>query len=571
MRFMRMIIKSILYGAALLLPISMAGGSANAEGDGPASSKTQYAVATANRDATDVGMRILASGGSAADAAVAIQMVLGVVEPQSSGLGGGAIALYRTAGDRQPTAFDGLAKSPASYDPGASASAGFSHSGAAVGVPGALRMLEMIHQRYGKRPWGTLFQRAIELADTGFSVSPYLSRSLAAASRAGMAVPDWLVDGTGKVLAEGATARNTELAATLREIAADGANAFYVHLAETIVTAIQNTSLPGRVIVADLAGYQAVEREPLCLQLDQGEICSFPPPSYGGIAVLEMLGILEKRRTAPFSFLDLGFVHEFIEAGRLAEADRMAIVGDPDVRPGNVRGLIDPDYLKARAGLIRADSALANPVAAGTPLGASRPACAQTEQAPGPSTSEVSIVDAFDGALAMTTTINVNFGAWITTGGFILNDAMTNFSRPTDGGCPANAPAGSKRAQTAMAPVIATDASGAVVLVGGSAGAGEIVDYVAQAMLELASGRAPAEALDDGHISTARAPYPDSSGVVELEQGRSVAQFALPLQALGHKVRIAPLPSGTAFLVRRQGRWEGAADPRRDGVFASSP
>jgi gamma-glutamyltranspeptidase/glutathione hydrolase len=171
----------------------------------------------------------------------------------------------------------------------------------------------------------------------------------------------------------------------------------------------------------------------------------------------------------------------------------------------------------------------------------------------------------------MTTTINVNFGAWITTAGFILNDALTNFSRPTDGGCPANAPAGSKRAQTAMAPVIATDASGAVVLVGGSAGAGEIVDYVAQAVPELLSGRAPAEALDDGHISTARAPYPDSSGVVELEQGRSVAQFARPLQALGHKVRIAPLQSGTAFLVRRQGRWEGAADPRRDGVFASSP
>jgi gamma-glutamyltranspeptidase/glutathione hydrolase len=135
-------------------------------------------------------MRILASGGSAADAAVAIQMVLGVVEPQSSGLGGGAIALYRVAGDRQPTAFDGLAKSPASYDPGASASAGFSHSGAAVGVPGVLRMLEMMHRRYGKRPWDTLFQRAIELADTGFSVSPYLSRSLAAASRAGMAAPD---------------------------------------------------------------------------------------------------------------------------------------------------------------------------------------------------------------------------------------------------------------------------------------------------------------------------------------------------------------------------------------------
>jgi gamma-glutamyltranspeptidase/glutathione hydrolase len=171
----------------------------------------------------------------------------------------------------------------------------------------------------------------------------------------------------------------------------------------------------------------------------------------------------------------------------------------------------------------------------------------------------------------MTTTINVNFGSWLTVSGFFLNDAMTNFPPPSNGTCTANAAAGGKRAETSMAPVIATGTDGSVVLTGGSAGAGEIVDYVAQAVIELLAGRAPAEALDDGHVSTARAPYQGSEGLVELEQGRAVSQLARPLAALGHRIRIAPLQSGTAFVVRRHGHWEGASDPRRDGTFASSP
>src|SRR3984893_1731131 len=191
--------KDVWRAIVLLLIIATVGGSAYAAEDARAASKTQYAVATANPDATDAGMQILASGGTAVDAAVAIQMVLGVVEPQSSGLGGGAIALFRAAGERQPRAFDGLAKSPGSYDPSASALAGFAHSGAAVGIPGALRMLDVMHQRYGKLPWSTLFQRAIKLADTRFSISPYLLRRLAAASRAGMRVPAWLADNAGKL------------------------------------------------------------------------------------------------------------------------------------------------------------------------------------------------------------------------------------------------------------------------------------------------------------------------------------------------------------------------------------
>ena len=335
------------HAIALLLSACLLGGAARAAAD------TQYAVATANPAATEAGMRILAMGGSAADAAVAIQMVLGVVEPQSSGLGGGAIALYRSAQERRMTAFDGLAKSPAEYDPQAGAAAHFSHSGAAVGVPGGLRMLEAMHRRYGKLPWDTLFQPAIELAERGFPVSPYLARSLAAASRAGMEVPPWLTDGSGKPVTEGATVRNPALAETLRAVASHGADALYTDLADQIVAAARHGSPGGRMTVEDITTYKAVERVPLCLPLRQRVLCAFPPPSYGGVVVLEMLGILDKRGSPLDSFLDPGFVHRFIEAGRLAEADRMALVGDPDTGHVSVGELLSPAHLQARAALIR--------------------------------------------------------------------------------------------------------------------------------------------------------------------------------------------------------------------------
>lgn len=536
-----------------------------------AGSGAQYAVATANPEATEAGMRILQMGGSAVDAAVAIQMVLGVVEPQSSGLGGGAVTLYRAAHERRMTAFDGLSKSPSAYDPASSAANGFSHSGAAVGVPGSLRMLELMHRRYGRLPWHTLFQRSIELAEGGISVSPYLARSLAAASRAGMEVPIWLTNGAGKAATEGATVRNTELAATLRTVATDGAGALYVKLADRIVAATQHAAPAGHMTVDDIAGYQAVEREPLCMPFRQHVVCSFPPPSYGGVVVLEILGILEQRRQPLVSFLDSRFAHQFVEAGRLAEADRMQVVGDPEAGPVSVQELLNRTHLRARAALITNKSALGDDQIAGAVAAQGlRPSCAQVEHPPEPSTSQVAIVDAWGNALAMTTTINVNFGAWLTVGGFFLNDAMTNFSVSSDvGGCAANAPAGGKRAETAMAPVIAIGADGFVDLIGGSAGAGEIVDYVAQAVMELLAGNIPAEALDDGHISTARSPYRETAGVVELERGRAVAQLAGSLGGLGHKIWIVPMQSGTAFMVRRQGHWEGAADPRRDGTYAS--
>jgi gamma-glutamyltranspeptidase/glutathione hydrolase len=519
----------------------------------------RYAVATANAAATDAGMQILAAGGTATDAAIAIQMVLGVVEPQSSGIGGGSIALYRDTRTRRMTAFDGLAKSPSAYHPESANRAAFAHSGLAVGVPGTLRMLEVMHQHYGRIPWHVLLEPAIALADGGFTVSPYLARSLAAATRAGMKPPDWLMDGAGKPVAQGMQVRNPALADTLRAVGAHGVDAIYDGLASQLTAAVQPG---GRMTVSDLTGYRAVEREPLCLALRRATLCSFPPPSYGGVAVLETIGIVERTLTIAPSFLDLRFVHRFIEAGRMAEADRMNAVGDPDRATVSVRQLLTPTHLTAQATRIKENAVMADPRGED---------CATVDQLPEPSTSQVSVVDRWGDALAMTTTINVNFGSWLTVGGFFLNDAMTNFSPPSTTRCSANEPAGGKRPETAMAPVIALDPRGSVVLIGGSAGAGEIVDYVSQTVIALMAGEPPAQALDDGHVSTARAPYADTAGEVELEPGRAVTQLAGRLAAMGHRVRIAPLASGTAFIVDGRGGLQGAADPRRDGTFAASP
>ena len=203
----------------------------------------------------------------------------------------------------------------------------------------------------------------------------------------------------------------------------------------------------------------------------------------------------------------------------------MTLAGDPDVGPVSVSSLLESSYLTARAALLQDGVALTDPIPKAFRPGFSRPDCRQVEHAPTPSTSQISIVDGSGNALAMTTTLNVNFGSWITLGGFFLNDAMTNFAIPADGGCPANFPSGDKRPETSMAPVIGMDTNGNLTLVCGSAGAGEIVDYVAQAVVEILAGRPPAAALDDGHVSTAKASYPESVGIVELEQGRAIAQL----------------------------------------------
>jgi gamma-glutamyltranspeptidase/glutathione hydrolase len=368
--------------------------------------------------------------------------------------------------------------------------------------------------------------------------------------------PPWLLDNSGKAVSEGALIRNEVLAASMRVIAQHGPTAFYSEIGPDIVSAISNSSTPGVMTESDLQNYQAAERVPLCLNYHQIHLCTFPPPSYGGIAVLEILGLLNQLEAWPPDFLNVGFVHTFIEAGRIAEADRSDVVGDPDLGTASVAPLLDREYLEKRAALVDSTQSLRDPVGAGN--GSLRPTCLSAASPP-PSTSQIAIVDRWGAALSMTTTINVNFGSWLTARGFFLNNAMTNFT------CANNQPAGNKRSETSMAPVIATDRASRTILVGGSAGGGEIVDYVAQAILELIRGTPPLQALDAGHVSTARSPYSDSAGLVELEEGRAVASLMDRLVSLGHKVKVVPLESGLGFLKWQNGGWVGAADPRRDG------
>jgi gamma-glutamyltranspeptidase / glutathione hydrolase len=528
-----------------------------------------FAVVTANASATAAAAKMLKLGGSAADAAIAAQMVLGVVEPQSSGLGGGLIVLFRDAQTGQVTTLDGLARSPAAYDAPMSTKPRFSHSGASVGVPGVLRALQRLHTNYGKLPWPDLFEPAIDLAEHGFPLPPYLSRSLAAAAATGFVPPAWLHDDDGHLLAPGTKVQNQLLAATLRAIADKGPDAFYVDMAPAIVARIKSAALPGMMVASDLESYTAVERAPLCGRFKNLTVCTAPAPSFGGLALLEMLGILDRMPAPLTDFLDPASVHLFVEAGRVAEVDRLGVVGDPDRGAPSLLPLLDDHYLSARAAQIAMATTIHDPIAPGTPEGLQRPTCGSGGHPPAPGTSQITIVDPDGAALSMTTTININFGAWLDVGGFFLNDASTNFAFADSGLCPSNAAMGNKRAETSMAPIIVTDANDRVVILGGSAGGAEIVDYVAQTLIAIINGASALAAVDAGHVSVARSPYPQSAGMVELEADRGIAGLAGALTELGHRVTMSRLPSGLAFIVRRGAQWDGAADPRRDGSLAT--
>lgn len=520
------------------------------------------AASTAHPLATRAALQMLALGGSAVDAAIAAQMVLGLVEPQSSGLGGGALLLVWDADGRRLRSYDGLATAPARATASLRTDIDgrwlpldeVARGGRSVGVPGLPALLEEAHRRHGRLPWARLFDPAIDLAERGFPVAPYvhgiLARDPGARDHAEWRA-DWF-DAAGRVHPVGTLLRNPAYADTLRRLARLGVSGHWREGgAERLVAAAQRGAHPSLMTVDDVRGYRVVEREPLCAPVRTWTICTAGPPSFGGIAVLQMLQMLDVRiggTLTPGALDDPAFWHLYAEAGRLAQADRRQWVGDPDHELVPARALVDAAYLRQRAGTIDADRAA--------------PAVHPGAPATGDHTSQIVVADAQGNVVSMTTTINLNFGARLRVDGYVLNNALTNFApAPESGRTAPNRMAPGKRPVTSMAPVVVFDDQGRVVLAGGSAGGGPIVDYVARSLLEMLwLGRTPAQALAGGHVATSLAPR------IQLEAGTPRAALADALRARGHLVTVDPLPSGAAFLQRVEGGWLGAADPRRDGL-----
>ncbi len=537
-------------------------------------------AAAANPLATEAGREILRAGGSAIDAAIAMQMVLTLVEPQSSGIGGGAFLLHFDG--KHVQAFDGRETAPLAADENLFMLGGKPMAfydavvgGRSVGTPGALRMLEAAHQQHGRLAWRQLFEPAIRLAERGFAMSPRLHAQLASerhlAGNAAARAYFFDVDGTPKPV--GTVLRNPELAATLRALADGGTDVFYRgEIAADIVRTVRSHPNAGRLTEDDFARYQAKERVAICTNYRRWRICGMPPPSSGGIAVAQILGILAGREIAALPPIEVDgrlepqadAVHLFSEAGRLAFADRNVYVADPDFIPVDWQALTHPRYLADRAKLIGGRSMGRAPP--GVPAGYTV-AWAPDEAQRG-ATSHISAVDGFGSAVAMTTSIEDAFGARLMVRGFLLNNQLTDFSfAPSEAGRPiANRVEPGKRPRSSMAPTLVFDrASGELVASVGSAGGSQIIGYVARTLVGLLDWNL------DIQQAISLPNFGSRNGPTELEQGRVSRPLVEGLKARGHEVREIPMTSGLQGIVRvhlPDGRraWSGGADPRREGV-----
>ncbi|MEF2267255.1 gamma-glutamyltransferase [Janthinobacterium sp. LS2A] len=552
---------------------------AYAEKSGWAAQK--FMVAAANPLAADAGYQMLKKGGSAIDAAIATQLVLTLVEPQSSGIGGGAFLLYSTAKGVQ--AFDGRETAPAAADehlfqnPDGSpvSRATGVVGGRSVGAPGVLRMLELAHQEHGKLPWATLFGPAIKLAHGGFPVSQRLNGLLnwdQALKRDPVAAA-YFYDKEGNAWPVGHVLKNPELARTLREIARGGADAFYNgRIARDIAAKVaSHPTNPGKLTATDIAGYKAKVREPVCSDYKAWTVCGMPPPSSGGIAIAQMLGILEVKDIRPYApvdgVLDAQAIHLFSEAGRLAYADRNRYVADTDFvpLPGNgVASMLDKTYLAQRASLIGEKSmGKAKP---GTPPGM-QVAWGMDNALQRPSTSHLVAVDAFGDGLSMTTSVEDAFGSRQMVDGFLLNNQLTDFSfdsRDADGPIANRVEAG-KRPRSAMSPTLVFEkGTHKLVLATGSPGGSSIINYVAKVLVGTMDwGLNVQQAISLPNFGSRNGP-------TELEKGRAPAAQVEALQAMGHEVRVIEQNSGLQGIMRLNAHgkdfWFGGADPRREGM-----
>jgi len=526
-------------------------------------------VASANAHATEAALEILALGGNAIDAAIAAQFVLNLVEPQSSGIGGGGFLLHFDASTRRVTAYDGRESAPAKATAERFAAAGglplawpdAVASGKSVGVPGLVALLALVHERHGHLRWERLLRPALRLADEGFSVSPRLHHLLQVDPwlRADAAAHHLFYQEDGSALPVGARLANPLLAQTLRRLADEGPQAFYSgDVARDIVAAIAaHPRAPGDLSAQDLAGYRALERQPICRRYRGYRICGMPPPSSAGVTLMQVLGLLERTpfaRQAPLSPLA---VHYFAEAGKLAYADRRRYLADPDFVAVPVGPLLATPYLNRRARLILAERSMGR-AAPGEIAGARRGDNSSPER---PGTTHLSIVDAQGNAVALTSSIESAFGSRLMVRGFLLNNQLTDFSflPSRDGQLVANRVEAGKRPLSSMAPTLVFDRRDRLYAVLGSSGGTRIINDVAQTLTALLDWRmTPAAALALPHFGSRNGP-------TELEQGRAPQALADSLRALGHRVEMQTMTSGIHLIVRGESAWLGAADPRREG------
>ena len=531
----------------------------------------RFMAVSANPLATQAGLQILRDGGSAVDAAIAMQFVLGLVEPQSSGIGGGAFLLHYDAARQSVRSYDGRETAPASARPdlflnqGKAVSFGDAvNSGRAVGTPGVLRMLELAHRRHGKLPWQRLFVPAITLAEQGFSVSPRLHAQIAGNRRlfAQDAARDYFYP-DGQPAAVGHLLKNPAYAAVLRRIAAEGANAFYEgEIAADIVAAVQSHAVPGQLTTADLSGYQAKERPVVCSRHRVFRVCSMGPPSSGGIAVLQMLGMLSQHGIDEMQPASVEAVHYVAEAGRLAFADRERYVADPDFIAVPVDALLDPRYLQWRGAQIDSRISMGRALP-GDPVGmlAKR---GRDQAADLPSTTHLVVVDVQGHAVSMTSTIESEFGSKIFVRGFLLNNQLTDFSlvpNDSEGRPVANRVEAGKRPRSAMAPVVVMK-DGRLFLLTGSPGGSAIINFVAKTLIGVLDWQLDVQqAINLPNIGSRNRD-------TELERGSSAESLQQDLRQRGHRVTILPMTSGLHAIALDKDGLTGGADPRREGLAA---
>jgi gamma-glutamyltranspeptidase/glutathione hydrolase len=532
-----------------------------------------WMISAANPLAVQAGAKILAAGGSAADAMVATQVVLGLVEPQSSGLGGGAFLVWYDAASGKLITIDGRETAPMNVTPKLFQDENGEPlkffdavvGGLSVGTPGTPALMAKAHELWGKANWDGLFNDAITLADEGFVVSPRLATSVAGdAERLSRFKPtaDYFLPG-GTPIASGDTLKNPAYAETLRQIALDGVVSFYTGTtAEGIVETVQNTDgNPGVLEMQDLAVYQVKMRDAVCAQYREHDVCGMGPPSSGALTVGQILGMLNNYDLANLGVESPEAWRLIGDASRLAFADRGRYMADSDYVPMPTKGLVDPNYLAERAKLLAGPNALEK-VSAGTPTFDHAMMFADDESIELPSTSHISIVDADGNALSMTTTIENGFGSRLMApGGFLLNNELTDFSFRShrDGLAIANRVEPGKRPRSSMSPTIVLK-DGKPVLVVGSPGGSRIIGYVAKTIVGYMDwGLNIQSAINLPHLV-------NRFGTYDVEDGTTAMAFEAPLQAFGFKTNARALTSGIHAIAITPDGLEGGADPRREGI-----